>query len=170
MSTEPVEYRLPLANGAILKAPVFETHYRGSNWLAVIDIDAGAPGGLSRCFASRGKGACLYAVEQVSLFDAVEFAADYTTSTNRKRRLRWYGVVIAKTDDELVVREFPNGAEACLYAKKARVSPADRIRALNEERELLIRKAANLSEEIASLDEKKEDLGAEKNLDSEICR
>jgi hypothetical protein len=51
--------KLLIANGALLQAPVYETHPsgRGTNWLAVIDIDATSPGGLARRFMQTGKGA-----------------------------------------------------------------------------------------------------------------
>jgi len=69
---------MAVANGALLEVPVFEKHHRGTNWLAVIDIDGTAPSGLSRQFIDRGKGECFYLIEQVKLFDPVEFGADYT--------------------------------------------------------------------------------------------
>ena len=147
----PKEVRLSYLNGALLKAPVYEDHYRGSNWLAVIDVDGTCPGGLSRQFMPYGKGECLYLIEQIGLFSAVEFAADYTTSVGKKKPNRFYGVVIAITETELVVREFTSGADACVFAKKARTSPEDKIRALEEARGALLAKAAKVEEEMAAL-------------------
>jgi hypothetical protein len=152
----PKVFELPCANGALLAAPVWEQHYRGSNWLALIDIDATSPGGLSRKFLNRGKGECLYVIEQVGLFDAVEFGADYTTSVGRRKPARWYGVVIAKTDSFLHVEQAETGAEAVLRAKAARVSPTDRAAAVAAERRELEERIKKLDDEIISLAEPKE--------------
>ena len=150
-STDPEVCQLILANGALLEAPIFEAHVRGSNWLAIIDIDATCPGGLERRFTNRGKGDCLYVVEQIGLFDAVEFAADYTTSYGKKRRDRWYGVVTAKTDDFLQVEKADSGAKAVLRSKKLRTSPEALATALEQERETLIARAVKIDLEIAEL-------------------
>jgi hypothetical protein len=144
-------YALTVANGALLEAPAFESHYRGSNWLAVIDIDGSAPGGLSRRFLNRGKGECLYLIEQLALFDAVEFGADYTTSMGNKQRYRWYGVVVAKTDSEIHVEEASSGAKAVLRSKQAQQSIKDRAAALKTERDALVKRAADLEREIQEL-------------------
>src|SRR5271170_6950145 len=100
---KPLQLRMAVANGVLLEVPVFEKHHRGSNWMAVIDIDGTCPAGLSRQWIDRGKGECFYLIEQVKLFDPIEFGADYTTGTGRKYRKRWYGVVTAKTEDYLLV-------------------------------------------------------------------
>ena len=142
---------LTLANGALLGAPVYENHRRGSNWLAIIDIDATMPGGLARRFMNHGKGECMYVVEQVGLFDAVEFAADYTTSYGDKRRERWYGVVTAKTDDFLQVEQCGSGAKAVLRAKELRTSTEALVAALEHDRESLIARAAKLEAQIVEL-------------------
>lgn len=145
------EFRLTHLNGALLQVPVYEPHYRGTNYLAIIDVDGTAPGGLSRRFLQRGKGESFYLIEQLSLFDAVEFGADYTTSVGAKKRLRCYGFVAAITEMEIVIRSFDSGATACVAAKIARTSPADRKRALGEARDALIEKAAKVQDEIDAL-------------------
>lgn len=94
--------RMAVANGALLEVPVFEKNRRGTNWLAIIDIDGTCPGGLSRQWVDRGKGECYYLIEQIKLFDPIEFGADYTTTTGRRYNKRWVGVVTAKTDDFLI--------------------------------------------------------------------
>ena len=147
----PPEVRLAHMNGALLAAPVFEKHYRGNNWLAVIDVDGTCPGGLSRQWLARAKGDCLYLIEQLKLFDAVEFGADYVTSMGRKRPHRFYGVIVAITETEIVIRGFTSGTEACVFAARARTSPADKMRALEEARAVLLAKAAKFEEEIAAL-------------------
>ena len=148
---EPKEYRCPHLNGSLLKAPIYEAHFRGKNWLAVVDIDGSCPGGLSRRFMPYGKGEVLYMIEQVGLFDAVEFAADYTTSVGRTRQNRFYGVIVAITETELVVRAYDSSADACIAAQKMRTSTVDKIRALEEAKAAHAEKAAKLEAEIAEL-------------------
>jgi len=151
-STKPVVKKLLVANGALLEAPIWEKHFRGSNWLALIDIDPTAPGGLSRRFLNRGKGECLFVIEQLGLFDAVEFAADYTTSVGTKKKDRWYGVVVALTDGHLLVERCETGVKAVLRSKEARASVQDRAAALRAEKEALVERAAKLAAEIAELE------------------
>lgn len=149
--SEPTEYRCPHLNGSLLKAPIYESHFRGKNWLAIIDIDGACPGGLSRRFMPYGRGEVLYMIEQVGLFDAVEFAADYTTSVGRTRQSRLYGVVVVVTETELVVREYESSAEACIAAQKMRTSPIDKIRALEEAKSAHLEQTKKLEDEIAAL-------------------
>jgi hypothetical protein len=111
------------------------------------------PGGLSRKFCDKGRGECLYLTEKMDLFDALEFASDYTTTMGNKYRERWYGVIIAKTEDYLLVEKCASGAKAVLRAKEARISVQDRVAALAEERERLIARAADIEWEIAQLTE-----------------
>lgn len=151
MSSEEEVKKLSIANGALLEAPIYETHHRGANWLAVIDVDGSMPGGLSRRFLNRGRGECLYLVEQIALFDPVEFGADYTTSYGDKRRDRWHGVVTAKTDDFMVVERCKTGAKAVVRSKELRTSPAALRAALRQDQESLISRAAKLEHQIQEL-------------------
>lgn len=121
--------------------------------MAVIDVDATMPGGLSRRFMNRGRGECLYDIEQLTVFDPVEFGADYTTSVGNKKRLRWYGTVTAKTDGFILVEEAQTGATAVIRAKEARTSPTDRAAAMRAQRDALIAKAEEYDREIAVLEE-----------------
>lgn len=146
--------KLRIAGDVLLDAPIYEEKYGGrGNWLAVISLDPLAPGGLDRKFLDRGKGACLYVVEELRLFDALEFSADikkpYTTS--RKQHVRWFGVVIAKTDGYILVERHKKAADAVLRGKQARTSPVDRIRALTEQRDVLVSEAALIEAEIQEL-------------------
>jgi hypothetical protein len=144
--------KLKIANGALLEVPVFREHYRASNWLAVIDVDGTSPGGLSRRFIDRGKGECFYLVEQVALFSAVEFGADYTTSVGKRHPERYYGVVTAKTDDYMIVEGATSGASAVIRAKEARISLDDRKKALHEELETLKNRAAAIETAISDIE------------------
>jgi hypothetical protein len=149
---KPKILKLLVANGALLQAPVHESHHRGSNWLALIDVDASCPGGLSRRFLNKGRGECLYDIEQLNCFDPIEFGADYTTSMGKKNRLRWYGIVAAKTEGFLLVEESPSGARAVIRAKEARQNVVDRTAALRAQRDALIAKAEELDREVAALE------------------
>ncbi len=111
---------LVCANGALLEVPVYEQHARGTNYLAIIDIDPTMPAGLARIWAKKGRGPCLYIIEQVTQYDALEFAADYTTGVGSRQRHRWYGVVVDKRPDELVLQPCTTGIDAELLAKRLR--------------------------------------------------
>jgi hypothetical protein len=117
---EPQEVRLSKINGALLEAPVWEEHRRSSNWAAVIGIDAGMPGGLSRRFIDKGRGVCKYIAEQIGVFDAMEFAGDYFTWAKEKRPNRWYGVVTSITNDHIVLVQCKDGLAAIIAAKEMR--------------------------------------------------
>jgi hypothetical protein len=151
MDAQPVVIQLALANGALLRVPIHETHHRGTNWLAIIDIDGTAPGGLARQWIPRGKGECYYLIEQVALFAAVEFAAGYTTGVGRKKPHRWYGVVTGKTDDYLQIEQCSSGANAVLRSKALRTSPEALAQALAQDRDALITRAAKLEQQIQEL-------------------
>jgi hypothetical protein len=136
---------MAVANDALLDVPLFEKHHRGTNWMAVIGIDGTSPGGLSRSFIDRGKGECFYLIEHVMLFDPIEFGADYTTGVGRRHRKRWYGVVVAKTDDYLQVEECPTGTKAVLLSKAKRIDPNALAEAFEKQRAVLLKRADELA-------------------------
>jgi hypothetical protein len=148
---EPIVLKLPCANGALLQVPVFEKHHRGTNWMAVIDVDGTSPGGLGRHFIDRGKGECFYLIDQVTLFDPIEFGADYTTSVGRRHRKRWFGVVIAKTEDYILAEECSKGVNAVLLSKAKRTDPQALANAFEKEREVLLKRAAELDAAVTQL-------------------
>ena len=111
--------KLPCVNDALLAVPVWQPK-RGTNWLAVINIDGTMPGGLSRRWMPRARGECYYLVTQLALFDAVEFGADRIAWSGNKVANRWYGVVIEMTDDYILVEKTSSGAQAVLTAKERR--------------------------------------------------
>ena len=152
-STNPGEVlQVSVANNALLEVPIWEAHYRGSNWMAVINVDGSSPGGLSRKFLPKGKGDCFYLIEQLQLFDPIEFGADYTTSVGTKKRDRWYGVIIAVTDGHLIIERASTGVAAVLRAKTARESPKDRAKALRESLQSHLDQVVALEREIQELD------------------
>lgn len=105
---------------ALIEVPIFEKHRRGKNWLAIISVEPTAPGGLGRKFCPRGNGECVYIIEQLSRFDAVEFGADYLTWSGNTARKRWYGVVIDIRFDFVLLEAAESGAKAVIRARELR--------------------------------------------------
>lgn len=101
-------------DGALVEAPVYEGHKRGKNWFAVIESDPKAPGGLKRAFQRTGNGRYYYIVDEAALHigDAVEFGADYYTTSGSKNATRWYGVVAAISPDRLYLGKYGTAAQA----------------------------------------------------------
>lgn len=100
---ESKDVKLTAAPGVLLQAPAWDDTRRGINWMAVIGTDPGKPGGLSRRFMPRGRGICLYQVEQLAPGDPVEFGADHVSSSGRRTYQRWYGVVVRIEEDQVVM-------------------------------------------------------------------
>lgn len=141
----PVEekiYEAKIENGALLDAPVYESHQRGKNWMAVITCDPASPGGYARDFCKRGNGAYYYIVDQSIVGKAVEFGGDYYSGSGRKSSHRFYGVVLSLTDSAIRIREYDTGRQAC-KAAQAGAGP-DRA-ALITEREKLIARLAEIN-------------------------
>lgn len=104
-------YKTGVVKGAIETAPVYETHNRGKNWLAVIDIDPKSPGGIARNFQKKAYGDYKYMVDELQVGDAVEFGADYYSGRGNKNTNRWYGVV-TEVGDNLSIERYENAKEA----------------------------------------------------------
>lgn len=102
-----------VVGGALVDAPVYETHRRGRNWMAKIQPNADAPGGWDRSFARTGRGEDMkYIIADIFSNDVLEFGADYVTSLGKKKALRSYAVVVSVTSDELRVVLFDRAIEA----------------------------------------------------------
>ena len=106
-----------IEDGAMVEAPVYETHQRGKNWMATIEADPAAPGGLAREFVKSGRGRYLYIVGPEVVGKAVEIAADYTSSGGKRHPKRWYGVVRSVTDSEITIEECETSAAAIAAAR-----------------------------------------------------
>lgn len=121
MSTT-VTFKIDPETRVLLEAPVWENHKRGKNWLATIEKDPAAPGGLGRKFApkARGEGFYVLPLDLVHAGDPVEFGADYYSGSGTKRADRWYGVVLARTNDLLTVEVSKTGARAVARAREVR--------------------------------------------------
>jgi hypothetical protein len=102
-----------IEEGALSQVPVWESHRRGKNWMAVIDrLDPKSPGGVARSFAEKAKGSFYYVLPPLSIGDAVEFGADYYTGSGKPSRDRWYGYVVRLDPDRLVLHKCSSAATA----------------------------------------------------------
>lgn len=111
--------KLPCVNNVLLSVPVWDTsRNRAKNWLAVVDVDGTKPGGLSRRWMPRARGVGSYMVEQLNLFDPVEFGADRVALSGNLVQNRWYGVVVEKTGSHLLVEPVGSGAAAVIISRE----------------------------------------------------
>ena len=106
-----------IEDGAMVEAPIYEAHSRGKNWMATIEADPAAPGGLAREFIRNGRGRYLYIVGPEVVGKAVEIAADYTSSGGKRHPKRWYGVVRNVTDREIVIDRHETSEQAIRAAR-----------------------------------------------------
>jgi hypothetical protein len=109
-----------IENGALVDVPIFEEHKRGKNWMAVIAYDPRKPGGLQRSFLERARGKYYYMVKGLNIGDAVEFGADYYTTSRKRHTNRVYAAVVALTSTELTLELCSTSSEAIETAKKIR--------------------------------------------------
>lgn len=109
-----------VAYGALTQVPVYESHKRGKNWMAVIAPDPRSPGGLARTFLPHARGEYYYLIEALKPGDVVEFGADYYTSSGRKSAARWYGVVRNVTEDKVEIEQAPTATQAFKLQREVR--------------------------------------------------
>jgi hypothetical protein len=107
-----------IENGALVEVPIFEEHKRGKNWMAKISFDPRSPAGLSREFMVRARGKYFYMVEGLKVGDAIEFGADYYTTSRKRHTNRVYAAVVALTSTELTLELYSTSSEAIEAAKK----------------------------------------------------
>jgi hypothetical protein len=143
--------RLCVINNSLVEAPIWREGKRAKNWAAIIDIEGTAPGGFSRRFLPYGRGPVFYLVERVTLFDALEFAADYVAYSGTPHPERWYGIVVVKTDDFIELEQAADGALAVLTAKAKRTSKVDFLKALSAEKAQLDERAAAIASEMSKI-------------------
>jgi hypothetical protein len=101
-----------IEKNAMIDVPVYESHNRGKNWMAVISLDPAKPGGLARDFLPNGKGDFYYIVSKDIVGKAVEFGADYYSSSGNPSRNRAFGVIHSLTEDEIRIKMFNSAREA----------------------------------------------------------
>lgn len=144
--------KLDVINGGLLQAPIWLEHKRARNWAAIIDIDGTAPGGLSREFLPYGRGAVFYMIESVMVYDALEFAADRISWGGNKEHNRWYGIVVAKTEDFLELAVTSTSSKAIVLAKSQKKNNrGEYLRMLAEEKARNDARSAALADEMAKI-------------------
>ncbi len=85
-------------------------------WVATIALDKDSPGGLSRDFWPRGRGAFVAAIPKYPL-DPVEVSADLRDGT---LRLRWFGVLQEVKADHAYFLSAPSAVEAINLSEQMR--------------------------------------------------
>lgn len=99
---------LRIVNRGLIDVLLWLDHPRARNWLAVVNVDPTAPGGLSRAFFGRGRGPSRYVVpESLAAGMILEFAADYVTYAGRKVPDRRYAVVTGLTAEAMTIHPYP---------------------------------------------------------------
>jgi hypothetical protein len=161
---DPKDYlRYEIVAGASQDAPVYESHKRGKNWMAVIRLDPTAPNGLGRVFVPKAKGDDNYYIVEgaVQAGDAIEFGADYYTGGGSKHATRWYGVVVSMTGKKIVLAETATAKKAIKLANQ--MKEQEQAIPLVEE---LRRQLADLEAEADKIKARIEELTAEVEGDS----
>jgi hypothetical protein len=96
---------LPVVDGCVDQEQLnFETHSRGKNWIATVNRDKKQPGGLARRFWGRASAGYKAVPADTEVGDIMEVAADYYTSTGRRRESREYHEVVSVDDKTLKLR------------------------------------------------------------------
>jgi hypothetical protein len=112
------DYLCRIESGAFANVPLYSSHKRSKCWLATVTVSPSSPGGLSRDFAAKARGEGYYMVPSLSVGDAVEFGADTYSGSGRKSPERWYGFVVAVTEDAVLIRPCAGGKSACKAGTK----------------------------------------------------
>ena len=145
--------RYEVENGAMTEVTCWESHSRGKNWAAVIEADPTAPGGLRRIFLKKAHGNYFYLIDGLAPGQAVEFGADYYSSSGRKNARRVYGVVTAVGPDFVEIAQFGTSREALQAAKDMAPVATSRREELEAEIAALRERLAALEAELAALTE-----------------
>ena len=112
---ESIETKTIELDGDSFENPIFCSHKRGRNWVAVL-TGKNAANMSKRFLKSRGE---TVDVESVRIGDVLEVAGDYTTSGGRFDPNRRYWRVTAKSEDEMSVEVHPSAAKAIKAARLA---------------------------------------------------
>lgn len=97
-------HRIPIDQYHVVEPPLWGDAPRSKNWLAVVDEDPQAPGGVRRRWCARGKGRFRYSIVDLLPDDLIEFGADYVSSGGHRYRDRWCATVVSVEEHALLVR------------------------------------------------------------------
>jgi hypothetical protein len=139
-----------LEQDAMTEVPIYETHSRGRNWLAVIEIDPKSPSGLSRNFVQKARGKFYYFVTDLKVGDAVEFGADYYTSGGNKSPRRLYALVTEKNAERITFDLFDD-SDSVFDAQKQFANANAPEKELLEERARLLARLQEIENILASM-------------------
>lgn len=99
----------PISHGALTDVPIlpFDDSNRSRSWMAVINPNPKAPGGLDRKFMPRARGDYFYVVAEQGLApgQVVEFGADYVKRGGKRLVRRWYGAIVSVDTSALKLAE-----------------------------------------------------------------
>lgn len=107
-----------IEDGALTEVPLYRSHKRAKNWLAIISIDPSSPGGIGRDFVKRAYGHYYYMVDELKVGNAVEFGGDYYSGGGAKYPKRCYGIITALSDSQLTLEMVETASEAIARAKE----------------------------------------------------
>ena len=144
--------RFAVEMGALTEVPVYESHGRGKNWLAKITTDPNSPGGIAREFVPKAKGEFFYLIEGLEESIAVEFGADYYSSSGKKNPKRYYGVIIKVETDGIEIEEKNTTKEAIKYAESLQEDISSKLQQLYEKKERLQQELNEVEKEIQTLE------------------
>lgn len=82
---------------------IYESHHRGTNWIATVSFDPSKPGSMERNFWEKGSGSFKKLPDELALGDFIEIAADYTSGGGNRSRKREYYRAAVITEDELIL-------------------------------------------------------------------
>lgn len=145
----------------VVGAPIHNASRSGKNWLAIIEPDPTAKGGVHRRFMERAREDGQYLVKRLEVAQAIEFGADAVPKREgeERRTCRWYGVIHDMTDTKLVVEHYAGAREAMEAASLLRGvlmhydgSGGDRReRQLEAEKAQLVERIAQIDRELVAI-------------------
>jgi hypothetical protein len=147
-------YEIKIEEGALTGAPIWCGHKRGKNWMAEIELDPQSPNGLKRKFWAPARGENFYYLIPSDLeYPApVEFGADYYTGGGHKHAKRWYGVIIAVSEEKLTLEKYETAKEAIKRAKELKSGETNRKEAIRKKIEVLEKEIEKLRAELEEIE------------------
>lgn len=149
MQTQHQLQTLTIEDGCV-KHFFYEDHKRGKNWIACVQKDRQAPGGLARTFLSKASKHWYKLDVDLQPRDVLEFGADYYTGGGHPKRDRRYCVIVSITTTALKVIKADSAAEAFKIASTLD-DTVTKIQVLEQELATLLARADELRQQIAEL-------------------
>jgi hypothetical protein len=128
---EPRKFKV--MGGALVEFPVYETHKRGRNWVALARYNPVIAGGIDRFWFNRGAGKVITAFivpSDLGVDDVVEFGGDYVSGSGSRSPDRWYGVVEEITASHLTLKPCKDATAAFLLSAERKTLKESTARAV----------------------------------------